>query len=86
MTGAWIGWIATAVFATSYFVPRLSTLSRIQAAAACLWIVYGLKIGAMPVIAANLIVAGAALYSSFRNRDSDPAENAPAPGQPVETE
>ena len=86
MTGAWIGWIATAVFATSYFVPRLSTLSRIQAAAACLCIVYGLKIGAMPVIAANLIVAGAALYSSFRNRDASPAENAPAPGQPVETE
>ena len=86
MTGAWIGWIATAIFATSYFVPRLSTLSKIQAAAACLWIVYGLKIGAMPVIAANLIVAGAALYSSFRNRDADLAENPPAPGQSIETE
>lgn len=76
MTIAWIGWAATAVFATSYFVPKLSTLTKIQAAAACLWIVYGMKIGAVPVIAANLIVAGAALYSSFRNRDAGPEENA----------
>ena len=68
MTTAWVGWVATAVFATSYFFRRTSTLTAIQAAAACLWIVYGLKTGAVPVVAANLIVAGAALYSSFRSR------------------
>ena len=68
MTIAVLGWVATAVFATSYFFRRASTLTKIQAAAACLWIVYGLKIGAVPVVVANLIVAGAALYSSFRNR------------------
>ena len=66
MTIAWVGWLATAVFAVSYFVPGISALRKIQAAAACLWIVYGIRIGAMPVIAANVIVAGAALYSSFR--------------------
>lgn len=64
----WIGWVATAVFATSYFVPRVSMLAKIQAVAACLWIVYGIRIGSMPVIAANLIVAGAALFSAFRNQ------------------
>ena len=68
MTIAWVGWVATAVFAASYFFRRASTLTRIQAGAACLWIIYGVKIGAVPVVAANLIVAGAALYSSFRSR------------------
>lgn len=66
MKTAWIGWIATAVFATSYFVPRVSTLKKIQAGGACLWILYGVNIGAIPVIVANLIVAGAALFSMFR--------------------
>ncbi len=86
MTIAWIGWAATAVFAISYFVPKVSTLTKIQAAAACLWIVYGMKIGAVPVIAANLIVAGAALYSSFRNRDAGLEENAPMTTQAIEPE
>lgn len=66
MKAAWIGWVATAVFATSYFVPSVSMLKKIQAAAACLWILYGVNIGAIPVIVANVIVAGAALFSTFR--------------------
>jgi hypothetical protein len=86
MTVAWIGWVATAVFATSYFVPKVSMLTKIQAVAACLWIAYGMKIGAVPVIAANLIVAGGALYSSFRNRDAGPKENAPMTTQATEPE
>jgi hypothetical protein len=65
---ALLGWVATAVFTTSYFFRRASTLTKIQAAAACLWIIYGMKIGAFPVVVANLFVAGAALYSSFRGR------------------
>jgi hypothetical protein len=71
MTIALFGWIATAVQTTSYFVPKASTLKKIQAAAACLWIVYGVKMGATPVIAANLIVGGAALLTSLRNRSSN---------------
>jgi len=35
------------------------------AGAAVLWISYGLLIHAMPVVAANVIVAVAALYSTF---------------------
>ena len=40
-------------------------LRRIQAVAALIWVGYGFMIGAMPVVAANLIVATAAIYSSF---------------------
>ena len=60
-----IGWVATAVFATSYFFRRPATLRRVQAATACLWVAYGLAIGALPVVAANVIVGAVALYSSF---------------------
>ena len=77
-----IGWVATAVFAISYFFRRPATLRKIQAFAACLWIMYGIAIGALPVIVANLIVAGSALYSSFRSAGSTPVvEAVPASGQ-----
>ena len=62
---SWIGWVATAVFAISYRCKRPATLRRVQAAAAVLWVIYGVLIHAFPVIVANLIVAGMALYSSF---------------------
>ena len=61
----WIGWIATAVFAGSYFCRQATTLRKVQAAAALLWVVYGFLIGAMPVVVANVIVAAAAVYSSL---------------------
>ncbi len=64
-----LGWVATAVFSTSYFFRRQMALRLIQAAAACLWITYGVAIGARPVVVANLIVAAAAVYTSFPKRD-----------------
>jgi len=80
MTDA-IGWVATALFASSYFFKRPALLRRTQALAAGLWIVYGAIIGAMPVVAANSIVAGLALWSSFRPpaRKTVPAAEAPEP-------
>jgi hypothetical protein len=67
-----IGWVATAVFAGSYLCRDQATLRRVQAAAAVLWVVYGALIGASPVVVANLIVAGVALWSSLpRQRPSD---------------
>ena len=60
-----IGWVATVVFASSYFFRQATTLRKIQAGAAVLWVVYGFLIGAMPVVVANMIVAAAAVYSSF---------------------
>ena len=63
-----VGWAATAVFTLSYFVRKPSAMLRVQSAAACLWMAYGLAIGSAPVIVANVIVAVAALYSSSLNR------------------
>jgi hypothetical protein len=62
-----IGWLATAIFASSYFFKQPGTLRRVQALAALLWIAYGVLIHALPVIVANLVVAAVALYSSFRS-------------------
>ena len=62
---SWIGWIATACFGFSYFCKKPAMLRLIQAGAAILWISYGLLIHAMPVVVANVIVALAALYSTF---------------------
>jgi len=60
-----IGWVATGVFSTSYFFKGPRALRRVQAIAALIWVGYGFLIGAMPVVAANIIVATAAVYSSF---------------------
>jgi uncharacterized protein with PQ loop repeat len=64
---SWIGWVATAVFASSYLCKRQATLRRVQAAAAVLWVIYGLLIHAFPVVVANAIVASVALFSSFNS-------------------
>jgi len=64
-----VGWIATAVFAVSYFLRRPDAMRRVQAMAAALWIVYGVVIKAPPVIVANMVVAAVAIISSFRRRD-----------------
>jgi hypothetical protein len=66
MTFDWIGWIATAVFASSYLCNDQAQLRRVQALAACMWVAYGAIIGAAPVMVANLIVAGVAVWSSLR--------------------
>ncbi len=66
MTVDIIGWVATAIFAGSYLCKDPKKLRWVQALAACLWIVYGAVIGAAPVLVANLLVAGFALWSSFR--------------------
>jgi len=66
-----IGWLATAVFASSYLFRRPLMLRRIQAGAAFLWVIYGVAIDALPVVVANLIVAGAALYSSFAQGETE---------------
>jgi hypothetical protein len=63
-----IGWVATAIFCSSYFFRQPAVLRRLQGGAAGLWVIYGLAIGAMPVVAANVIVAGAAFYSSYVTR------------------
>ena len=61
-----VGWVATAIFVSSYFCKRPAMMRRTQALAALVWIYYGVSIHSWPVIGANVIVAFAATYSSFR--------------------
>ena len=61
-----VGWLATTIFAISYFVRNPVTMRWVQAAAALCWMTYGMLLHAAPVIVANVIVAGLAVYSSFR--------------------
>ncbi len=65
-TPAWIGWVATGMFALSYLCREPARLRRVQAAAAVLWVGYGVLIHAAPVVVANVVVAGVALVSSLR--------------------
>jgi hypothetical protein len=59
-----VGWAATATFAVSYFCRDPRTLRLIQAAAATMWLAYGIALNAAPVIVANVIVVGLALWSA----------------------
>ena len=63
-----LGWIATVLFASSYFCKDQALLRRVQASAAMLWIAYGLAIRSAPVIASNVLVAAIAAYSSLERR------------------
>jgi hypothetical protein len=67
MTDA-LGWIATAMFVGSYFFKRTAVLRAAQMVGAVLWIVYGLLIGAVPVVVANSLVFCAAAWTLLRAR------------------
>ncbi len=69
MTDA-LGWIATAVFVSSYFFKRPALLRAAQMVGACLWILYGAIIGAIPVVVANGLVFGAAAWTLLRARSA----------------
>jgi hypothetical protein len=68
----WIGWVATALFASSYFFKQANALRKVQAGAALMWVVYGVIIHAFPVVVANVVVASVALYSTFLERRREP--------------
>lgn len=58
----YLGWAATAVFVGSYFCTSRA-LKRVQMLGALLWAVYGVFIGASPVVVANVLVFAAAAWS-----------------------
>jgi hypothetical protein len=64
-----LGWVATAVFVASYFFERPAWLRAAQMGGAALWIAYGCLIGALPVIAANVLVFTAAAWTLLRRPD-----------------
>jgi hypothetical protein len=63
-----IGWVATAVFASSYFFQRPDMLRGVQMLGATMWIVYGVLLAAPPVIAANALLIGVAAWTVYRSR------------------
>lgn len=72
-----LGWLATALFAGSYFCKTSRGMRRLQALAAFLWVGYGMWINALPIIVANTIVATLALYSDWKQPRLSIAENQP---------
>jgi len=66
-----LGWTATVIFVGSYFCRQSTALRAFQIGGALIWICYGVLIGASPVIAANVLVCGAAAWSLHRDRDRD---------------
>jgi hypothetical protein len=60
----YLGWAATVVFVSSYFVR--AHLTRVQMAGALMWVAYGLLKPAAPVVAANLLVFAAAAWTARR--------------------
>jgi hypothetical protein len=75
----YLGWAATAVFVSSYFFDRAEVLRAVQMVGAIMWIVYGVLLGALPVVAANALVFAAAAWASIRNRPNvPPATSAPS--------
>jgi hypothetical protein len=60
-----LGWVATAVFVSSYFYRRPALLRAVQMCGAALWILYGFMIHAIPVIAANALVFTAAAWTTL---------------------
>ena len=62
-----VGWLATAIFAVSYFARSPVTMRWVQAAAAVCWIIYGVVLHSMPVIVANVIVVSLAALTALRS-------------------
>lgn len=63
---SYVGWFATAMFAGSYLFKEPKSLSIMQAMAAIVWIIYGVMIGAFPVIVCNVAVALMATFAAYR--------------------
>jgi Bacterial inner membrane protein len=77
-----VGWIATAVVGASFFFDSPTTLRKVQIAGALLWLAYGVVIGSLPVVVANMFVFAAATWSLVRMRRSWAPANATA-GDPA---
>lgn len=61
-----VGYLATLVILGSYFFKSPATLRRIQALAAVIWMLYGFLLHSGPVIVANLLITGIAVWSSVK--------------------
>jgi hypothetical protein len=62
-----VGWLATAVFLSSYLV-RPAYLLRVQILGALIWVAYGVLLSALPIVTANLLLVAVASWSWRRRR------------------
>jgi hypothetical protein len=62
-----VGWSATAVVVSSYFFERANAIRRVQMAGAVMWLSYGLLVAAYPVVVANVLIFGAAAWTTARS-------------------
>ncbi len=62
-----VGWLATALFVSSYLV-RPARLLRLQVLGALVWVAYGVLLSAAPIITANLLLIAAAAWGWRRRR------------------
>ena len=69
-----IGWLATSIFAISYFVRNPASMRWVQALAAVCWIMYGVVLHATPVIVANVIVVALAALTALRSSNRATAQ------------
>jgi hypothetical protein len=67
-----LGWVATSIFVGSYFFKRPAWLRAMQMLGAALWIVYGVLIGAIPVVVANGLVFAAAAWTLVQSHRAEP--------------
>ena len=65
----YLGWLATAVFVGSYLCKGSASLKRVQMVGALMWATYGILIGASPVVVANVLVFGAAAWTTVKRKD-----------------
>ena len=63
-----LGWLATAVFVSSYLCRGPRALRGMQMAGAMIWMVYGLLMQAAPVFVANLLVLAVAAWTLARGQ------------------
>ena len=77
---SWVGWVATAITASSYFCKRSATLRAVQAVGALVWIGYGIAVDSRPVVIANILVGFMAAQSAWRqNQKRASATDSAAP-------
>jgi hypothetical protein len=70
----YLGWLATALVVGSYFTSSRAAMRLVQMAGAVIWMLYGVAIGATPVIVSNILVCAAATWTMLRT----PPEPSPA--------
>jgi len=62
-----VGWLATAVFLSSYLV-RPAHLLKVQILGALIWVAYGVLLQASPIVVANLLLVAVATWSRRRRQ------------------